>query len=934
MKGKQTATIKYGTTSGTYDLTTAPTRIIVGTTTVYYQVTAPNHTTQSGSYTITVNMQDIEFKATDQTKVYDGSALSASNTATITSGSLVSGHTATFTCSGSITNVGSTTKTLSSVIIRNSRGTDVTSNFKITKINGTLSISNASFTVNVPNHTYIYNGTPRGTKLIEISNLKGGQKATVRYGESNGSYNSNTPITRIDAGKTTVYYQVEAPYHTTQSGSYLLTVNKATTAAPILNEGYKETYDGSLVFATAANASNNPAGMIHYYNAENDDVIHTLSVTAGSTTPINLDKVGRKQVGTTTIWAFFIPSDTVNYSKSNRVSTTAKVANKATPTMTLTGILKTYDGNTYYVSGKASIPGKIYYGTTSATSGMTSSAMVSANTATNIVGRKDYGTTTVYAYFVPNDTTNYNSLGSSSNDHTSASVIIRQRIVTITAPTATNRTYNGITQKIFEEGSCTTGGVMYYSRTGGDFSTSTSTWRPSLSLADASADNAGTYTLYYYCYVKDEKNNIGEGINTIKSVSATIDKKATAAPILTEGYLETYDKSITVYAKAANASNNPAGTIYYGSSSGATTYSISASTTASYLSNMGQHSVGTTTIYVFFRPSDTTNYYDSPVVLTTAKVANKAEGFLTATINSEFTYDGSAHTIATNKESSGGYYFGTSSSTTIAPTSWGLRSRALKRTDAGTYYVWGKCDASTNYNAVDAKYLGTAIIRQRIVTAPTATNRIYSGSAQTIFDAGSCGDGGVMYYSSTDIPFSTSTWSTTLPYTQKTAIGKYTLYYYCYVSDTSNNKGVGINTVNSVSATIDRVIEDYINMVTCDTVESVDKWTTTLNLNNNLIMPTHWIEQKIYFRVYDKNKVLIPRPKNEPSQYSFRITQDFTTGNSKDIEIITGAQASLCGEKYGLVEPRYIKIEQKEGTNLSENYVPFAGRYIDVDYIY
>ena len=145
---------------------------------------------------------------------------------------------------------------------------------------------------------------------------------------------------------------------------------------------------------------------------------------------------------------------------------------------------------------------------------------------------------------------------------------------------------------------------------------------------------------------------------------------------------------------------------------------------------------------------------------------------------------------------------------------------------------------------------------------------------------------------------------------------------------------VAPNTIKSVSATIDRVIEDYIYKVTCDTVESVDKWTTTLNLNN-LIMPTHWIGQKIYFRVYDKDKVLIPRPKNEPSQYSFTIKQDFTTGNSKNIEIIRGAQASLCGEKYGLVEPRYIKIEQKEGTNLPENYVPFdETRYIDVDYIY
>ena len=1098
------------TTVGSVNNVPSAAKIYSGSTDVTsnYSITYKNGT-------LTVSARPVTYKADNQSKTYDGSALSASNTATISSGSLVSGHTATFTCSGSITNAGLTTKTLSGVTIK-SGSTDVTSNYSITKNNGTLKVSNASFKVSAPNQTYTYNGIHHGN-IIEVSNLKGGQKATVWYGESSGSCNSNTPITRTNAGVTTVYYQVTAPNHTTQSGSYTITVKQATTAAPILTAGYKETYDGWEICAKAANANGNPPGEIFYYDAEYEDDIHSFNVSAGSTTPVELVEASRQQVGTTTIYVIFVPSDTLNYLESEIVSTTATVANKRTVTITApTATNLTYNGTArkIFEEGSCTAGGVMYYSRTDkefststwrpslsyadasadnartytlyyycyvsdtsnnkgagintkksisatinkATPTLTFTASTSTltyNGSTQNIGTISYngdgkiyyvvskstsvpttgwietspGATiksseatavTYYVYLKADAGTNYNAvaaknsgskainkatgyltasvntpltynggaqtiatISTNSGDYyfgirlsgsTSAptwssvntalsatnagtyevwarcdasinynnvtpkkvgTVVINQRTVTITAPTAINRTYNGITQKIFEEGSCTPGGVMYYSRTGEDFSTSTSTWRPSLSLADASADNARTYTLYYYCYVSDTSNNKGEGINTIKSVSATIDKKATAAPILTAGYLDTYDKSITVYAKAANASNNPAGTIYYGSSSGATTYSISASTTASYLSNMGQHNVGTTTIYVFFRPSDTTNYYDSPVVSTTAKVENRAPGYLEAAIKSEFTYDGSAHTIATKKESSGSYYFGTSSSTTIAPTSWGLRSRALKCTDAGTYYVWGKCDASTNHNAVDAKYLGTAIIRQRIVTitAPTATNRIYSGSAQTIFDAGSCGDGGVMYYSSTDIPFSTSTWSTTLPYTQKSAIGKYTLYYYCHVSDTSNNTGAGINTIKSVSATIDRVIEDYIYKVTCDTVESVDKWTTTLNLNN-LIMPTHWIGQKIYFRVYDKDKVLIPRPKNEPSQYSFTIKQDFTTGNSKDIEIIRGAQASLCGEKYGLVEPRYIKIEQKEGTNLPENYVPFAGRYIDVDYIY
>jgi hypothetical protein len=61
-----------------------------------------------------------------------------------------------------------------------------------------------------------------------------------------------------------------------------------------------------------------------------------------------------------------------------------------------------------------------------------------------------------------------------------------------------------------------------------------------------------------------------------------------------------------------------------------------------------------------------------------------------------------------------------------------------------------------------------------------------------------------MYYSDTNKTFSTSTWSTALPYTQKTDAGTYTLYYYCYVSDTTNNTGTNINTILSISAKINQ----------------------------------------------------------------------------------------------------------------------------------
>ena len=127
---------------------------VVSAATIYNGTHSGTESDVSSNYTITfakgtlkVNKRSVTYTARNQSKVYDGSALSAAATADLTSGSLPSGHTATFTCTGSVgPAVGSTTKTLSSVVIKNGSGTDVSSSFTITKSNGTLSITNATIT--------------------------------------------------------------------------------------------------------------------------------------------------------------------------------------------------------------------------------------------------------------------------------------------------------------------------------------------------------------------------------------------------------------------------------------------------------------------------------------------------------------------------------------------------------------------------------------------------------------------------------------------------------------------------------------------------------------------------------------------------------------------------------------------------------------------
>ena len=102
-----------------------------------------NYTLTNTSRTLTVNKRPITVKATDQSKSYDGTPLTADETCSVTSESLPSGHTYTCVNSGEQTAVGSSTKTLNSVTINNS-GTDVSSSFEITKTNGTLTVSNST----------------------------------------------------------------------------------------------------------------------------------------------------------------------------------------------------------------------------------------------------------------------------------------------------------------------------------------------------------------------------------------------------------------------------------------------------------------------------------------------------------------------------------------------------------------------------------------------------------------------------------------------------------------------------------------------------------------------------------------------------------------------------------------------------------------------
>ena len=591
---------------------------------------------------------------------------------------------------------------------------------------------------------------------------------SIYYGDTSGATTysvapSTTAVSLASMGRTNVgstdIYVFFSPTDTANYNNSAVVstvakvVNKATTQAPVLTSAGTSIYNGTTYYAKASvlakcsnpSTLNTPAGKI-YYGATSG--AETYNITA-STTAASLTSMSRTNVGTTTIYAFFKPNDTDNYESSPVVSTTVTIASKATPTFNLL----TSTGNTTYpsaatIEGKGSVAGTVYWGTSSSTSGMTSTKAVSSNTNTNLTNQSVAGTKTVYAYFVPSDTTNYNSVGSSTLAASTLGVTVAKRDVGITAPTTTARTYNGSNQTIFGAGSATSGGAVYYSTL--DTTFVASKWSTTIPYTQKST--AGTYTLYWYCYVSDTANNQDKSsdsyvINSKYTSSVAISKATPAVPNLTAGGNSVYTGT-TYYALASVAAKcttpntlaTPAGKIYYGESAGATTYNVTASTTAASLSQMGRSDVGTTTIYAFFRPDDTTNYNDSATTAsTTVKISNKASTAVPVlTSGVKDTYDGTA-VYATAKNGTGNpagkVYYGTTASATTynvtaSTTATNLSQMGQIVPGTTTIYAFFRPTDTTNY--ADSATTATTTVKVTNKYTPvltlSATDRAFNNS--------------------------------------------------------------------------------------------------------------------------------------------------------------------------------------------------------------
>ncbi len=249
-------TVKYGTTKGTYDKSSL-TYTEAGNYTVYYQVTAKNYVTVTGSETV-----EITAKASDNLSItlsqaeytYDGAAKKPAVTVKDKDTSQVVPEKEYQVAYSDNVNAGKAKVTI----------TDVEGGNYVVNGSKTFTIKSASMTVSAKSYKGEYDGKAHG---ITVSVTKPSTGYTVMFGSKAGTYDKSS-LTYTNEGTYTVYYQVTAPNYVTVTGSATVEITakgKATMTVSV--SSYKRKYDGKAHGITV-NVTNPKTGYTVKYGAK------------------------------------------------------------------------------------------------------------------------------------------------------------------------------------------------------------------------------------------------------------------------------------------------------------------------------------------------------------------------------------------------------------------------------------------------------------------------------------------------------------------------------------------------------------------------------------------------------------------------------------------------------------------------------------------
>ena len=245
-------TTSYGntvTTSGQYNvdynLKPGYSSFTNGAKTIYYKVTGGTYYNDlTGSESVTVTKRDITVTAGNASRDWNGSPLTNGD-CTAGTGQLLEGHTisCTMTSSSTITEAGSVANTINTVTIKDDDDNDVTSNYNVTKVAGTLTINEVTPTVSLTAKSATYTGSPIEANEASVVPDAGGT-ITYTYYSNKTCSGTGTTTAPTNVGEYSVKATAAAVTGKTNTASSACVTHTITGGTATLTCNNQE-YDGT-----------------------------------------------------------------------------------------------------------------------------------------------------------------------------------------------------------------------------------------------------------------------------------------------------------------------------------------------------------------------------------------------------------------------------------------------------------------------------------------------------------------------------------------------------------------------------------------------------------------------------------------------------------------------------------------------------------------
>ncbi|MBO4626048.1 MAG: InlB B-repeat-containing protein [Alphaproteobacteria bacterium] len=678
------ATIKYNTDgSNTYTATVPAVTNVADTKTVYYQITASNYTTKTGSYTCTITPATITASASDKALTYNGTSTSngtaqscANVTVTTPSGASVTYSTSqngTYSSTApTLTTVGSTTVWYK--VSKTNYTTTTAASYTCTM--NAKAVSCADSVAGCGAKSWTYDGSSHSCGITSVT---APSDATIKYNtDGSNTYSGTVPKVTNVADTKTVYYQISGDNFTTKTGSYSCTITKATMgsggagATSVGASGNSKTYDGSALSCDGGIWTGVPSGSTTTYNTDGSN-------NYTSTIP------SRTNAGTTTVYYKI-----TNPNYNDETGTYDCTVNNATITHSAATKKLTWSGSAQSCANVS---------VTAPASGATVTYSTTQNgTYSSSITMTNAGSQTVY-YKV--NATNYNEA--------SGSYLCTMIKVT---KSDNSKTYDG--SALTCNGNVTVSGPGTYTV---KYGTTSGTYN--LDNAPTITNVADSKTIYYQVTAENYATQTGSFNCTVSN--ATIP-----------------DSQVTISGNALtyNGSAQNCGTVTSGVG-GTVTYATQTNgTCGTYSSTKPQMtSVSESPKTICYKISGATNYNEKTGTYSCTMAKKNGTTTLSATSGS-VTYPTTSGSFTVTCSESGAVT-ASSSDTSVATVSVSGTTVTITYKKAGSATITANCGATTNYNASNATYSASASNRT-ITISSNGGSGTCAGGSMTCSYGGTC----------------------------------------------------------------------------------------------------------------------------------------------------------------------------------------------------